>query len=226
MNSNATRAAFRASFPVLLGYLSLGLAFGLVLVSSGLPWWLAPTMALFVYAGAAQFLSVGLIAGGSGLLEIGLLTLLVNARHAVYGLSLLDKFEGTGSRKPYLVFGLTDETFALLSTILPPEGVPAADFYAALTALDQLYWISGCAAGALLGAALPFDSRGLEFSLTALFVVLLIEQLKSLKRPEPYAVGLAASLLAYFAAGPRNFYLAAMAASLGGLALLKGRLSR
>jgi 4-azaleucine resistance transporter AzlC len=224
MNRSATRAAFRASVPVLLGYLSLGTAFGLVLVDSGLPWWLSPLMATLVYAGAGQFMAVGLITAGSGALEIGLLTLLINARHAVYGLSVLDKFKDAGARKPYLVFGLTDETFALVSTLLPPEGVGAVDFYASLTALDQLYWISGCTAGALIGKALPFDSRGLDFSLTALFVVLLVEQIRSLRRIEPYAIALAASLLAYFLGAPRDFYLIAMLATLGGLALFGGRL--
>lgn len=225
MNRITTRAAFKASIPVLLGYVSLGMAFGLVLADAGLPWWLSPLMAIFVYAGAGQFMALGLIAAGSSVLEIGLLTLLINARHAVYGLSVLDKFKGTGARKPYLIFGLTDETFALISTVVPPEGVKPEDFYLGLTALDQLYWVAGCTAGALLGKALPFESKGLEFSLTALFVVLLVEQIKSVRRVEPYALALGASLLAFALGASRDFYLIALLLSLGGLALFHKRLA-
>ncbi|MBL8968045.1 MAG: AzlC family ABC transporter permease [Spirochaetaceae bacterium] len=217
-------AAFRASLPVLLGYTTIGLAFGLVLVGAGLPWWLSPLMALVVYAGAAQFMGVGLVAGGAGLAEIGLLTLLMNARHAVYGLSLLGKFSGAGRLKPYLVFGLTDETYGLLTTVEPPRGADPIHFYAALTALDQCYWFLGCLAGAILGAALPFDTTGLDFALTALFVVLLVEQIRAQRRPEPYLAALAAGALAYFLVDPRDFLLASLALAIGGLLLLRGRL--
>lgn len=217
-------AAFRASLPVLLGYTTIGLAFGLVLVGTGLPWWLSPLMALVVYAGAAQFMGVSLIAGGAGLAEIGLLTLVMNARHAVYGLSLLERFSGAGRLKPYLVFGLTDETYGLLTTVEPPRGADPIRFYAALTALDQCYWFLGCLAGALLGAALPFDTTGLDFALTALFVVLLVEQLRAQSRPEPYLAALAAGALAYLLVDSRDFLLAALALAMGGLFLLRGRL--
>jgi len=109
-------AALHASVPVLLGYITLGIAFGLMLVSANLPWWLAMVMALCIYAGAAQFMAIGLITGGASLFDIGLLTLLLNGRHAVYGLSLLQKYKHTGLRKVYLIFGLTDETYGLLTT--------------------------------------------------------------------------------------------------------------
>lgn len=217
-------AAFRASFPVLLGYTTIGLAFGLVLVGAGLPWWLSPLMAVFVYAGAAQFMGVGLIAGGVGIAELGLLTLLMNARHAVYGLSLLERFKGAGRRKPYLVFGLTDETYGLLTTVTPPPGADKIRFYALVTALDQAYWVAGCSGGALLGKALPFDTRGLDFALTALFVVLLVEQLRSVRRAEPYLVALCAGAAAYLLASPRDFLVVSLSLAVGGLALLRGRL--
>lgn len=217
-------AAFRASLPVLLGYTTIGLAFGLVLVGAGLPWWLSPLMAVFVYAGAAQFMGVGLLAAGTGPAEIGLLTLLMNARHAVYGLSLLERFRKAGAVKPYLVFGLTDETYGLLTTVAPPEGADGIRFCALVTALDQAYWVAGCAAGALLGRALPFDTSGLDFALTALFVVLLVEQLRSVRRAEPYLVAVLAAAAARLLASPRDFLLVSLALAIGGLALLRGRL--
>ncbi len=217
-------SAFKAGIPVLLGYTSIGFAFGLVLVGSGLPWWLSPLMALAVYAGAAQFMGAGLLASGALLPEIALLTLLMNARHAVYGLSVLEKYSGSGWRKPYLVFGLTDETYGLVTTIRPPAGTEPSRFYFYLTALNQFWWLLGCTMGALFGKALPFDTRGLDFAMTALFVVLLVEQTKAVKRFEPYAAAVLCALIAYFAAGPANFILAATMLICVMLLLLKPRL--
>jgi len=226
LSGHPIAAAFAASVPVLLGYTTIGFAFGLVLVGAGLPWWLSPVSALFVYAGAAQFMSVGLISGGAGVFEIALLTLVMNARHAVYGLSMLDRFSRSGKLKPYLVFGLTDETYGLLTTVKPPESCDESRFYFWLTALDQSYWVIGCAAGALFGAALPFDTKGLDFALTALFVVLLVEQTKVVSRFEPYAIAATASAVAFVLAGPRNFLLVAISIAIGGLILFRGRMER
>jgi 4-azaleucine resistance transporter AzlC len=220
----AFKSAFKASLPVLLGYTTIGLAFGLVLVGAGLPWWLSPLMAIMVYAGAAQFMGAGLLASGAGLAEIGLLTLLMNARHAVYGLSLLEPFSGSGRWKPYLVFGLTDETYGLLTTVKPPAEVEPARFYGLVTALNQSYWVTGCLVGSLVGSALPFDTTGLDFALTALFVVLLVEQFRVVKRPEPYLAALAAGGAAFFLAAPRDFLLVAISLAIGILALLRKRL--
>ncbi len=214
---NALAAALRATFPVLLGYTTLGLAFGLVLVDAGLPWWLSPVMAAFVYAGAAQFMGVGLLASGAGIGEIALMTVLLNARHLVYGLSMLDRFAGAGRFKPYLVFGLTDETYGILSTEEPPEGVDPIGFRVLVTALDQAYWFAGCAVGALAGTALPVEAEGLDFALTALFVVLLVEQVMARRPREVFLVGALASLLALILAAPRNFLLVAMGFGIAGL---------
>jgi 4-azaleucine resistance transporter AzlC len=220
----ALRAAFRASIPVLLGYLSIGLAYGLVLVGSGLPWWLAPLSALAVYAGAAQFMGIGLLVSGAGILEIALLTLLMNARHMVYGLSMLGRYAGSGRRKPYLVFSLTDETYGLLTTIDPPRGVEPGSFYAAVSALNQSYWFIGCGLGALLGQALPMRIEGLDFALSALFTVLLVEQIKTLRAWEPYLAAALGAAFAYVAASPRDFLLVSLLAALGLLTLMRGRL--
>lgn len=222
----AFRSAFKASLPVLLGYTTIGLAFGLILVGAGLPWWLSPLMAIMVYAGAAQFMGVGLLASGAGLAEIGLLTLLMNARHAVYGLSLLEAFSDSGRWKPYLVFGLTDETYGLLTTVKPPAEVQPAHFYGLITALNQSYWVTGCLVGSLVGSALPFDTTGLDFALTALFVVLLMEQLRVVKRPEPYLAALAAGGAAFLLAAPRDFLLVAISLAIGILAFLRKHLDK
>lgn len=220
----ALRAAFKAGIPVLLGYTSIGFTFGLVVVGSGLPWWASPLFAVFVYAGASQFMGAGMLAAGARPLEIAVLALLMNARHAVYGLSMLGRYSGSGWRKPYLIFGLTDETYGILTTIEPPAGVDRPSFYFALTALNQFWWTLGCTVGAVAGTALPFDTAGLDFAMTALFVVLLVEQAKSVRRWEPYAAAAAASVLAYFAVGPKNFILAATVVSAAILFALRPRL--
>jgi 4-azaleucine resistance transporter AzlC len=179
-------------------------------------------MAAFVFAGAAQFMGVGLLASGAGVGEIALMTLLLNARHLVYGLSMLDRFAGAGRFKLYLVFGLTDETYGILSTEEPPAGVDPVRFRVLVTALDQAYWFAGCTVGALAGAALPVEAEGLDFALTALFVVLLVEQVLA-KRPRAvFIVGAVASTLAWITVPPRNFLLAAI--GLGILGLMASRL--
>lgn len=217
-------AAFVAGIPVMLGYTSIGLAFGLVLVGSGLPWWLSPLMAVVVYAGAAQFMGAGLLASGAGVIEIGLLTLLMNARHAVYGLSVLERYAPARRAKPYLIFSLTDETYGLVTTVRPPEGLDPTRFYLALSALNQAWWVLGCTLGAALGKALPFDTTGLDFAMTALFTVLLVEQLRTTRRAEPYLAAIAASAVAYAFFGPANFILAATVGSCALLLALRRRL--
>ena len=221
----ALSAAFRASIPVLLGYTTLGIAFGLTLVAASLPWWLAPMMGLTVYAGAAQFMAIGLMKSGAGLFEIALLTLLMNGRHAVYGLSMLAPFRDAGAWKPYLIFGLTDETYGLLTTAKPPADVDKTKFFAAVTGLNQCYWVFGCAAGSLAGTALTLDTSGLDFALTALFIVLLVEQIRNVRRPEPYVVAVIACIIALLLS-PRNFLLIALVLAIGGLALLRSRMER
>jgi 4-azaleucine resistance transporter AzlC len=218
-------AAFRASIPVLLGYTTLGLAFGLTLVAAGLPWWLSPVMAVFIFAGAAQFMAIGLMQSGAGLFEIALLTLLMNGRHAVYGLSLLGPFRDAGKWKPYLIFGLTDETYGLLTTVKPPANVDETKFFGAITALNQSYWVLGCTVGSIIGSALSLDTTGLDFALTALFIVLLVEQIRAVRRFEPYLAAVFACIVALFVS-PRNFLLLSLALATGVLALLRGKIEQ
>lgn len=168
-------------------------------------------MALAVYAGAAQFMGVGLMAAHAGIMEAVLLTLLMNARHAVYGLSLLDEFSKAGKAKPYLIFGLTDETYGLLTTVKAPALADQTAFHTLITGLNQLYWFLGCTAGGLIGSSLPFDTQGLDFALTALFVVLLVEQIKTVKVAAPYLLALASGILALFLVSDKDFLLVSLA---------------
>jgi 4-azaleucine resistance transporter AzlC len=222
---SALRPAFSASIPVLLGYVTIGFAFGILLVKSGQPWWLAPIMSLVVYAGAAQFMAVGLLASGTGIAQIAILTLVINARHMVYGLSLLERFGACRRFKAYLVFALTDETYGILTTVEPPSGADRESFYAAVSALDQSYWVIGSLVGALIGGLVPFDGRGMEFALTALFIVLLVEQIRSVRKAAPYLVATVATGAALLLVGPANLLIVAILASIIGILPFRKALS-
>lgn len=189
MNKSLISKVFKITLPVLFGYETLGIAFGLVLTQTGYPWWLAPIMSLFIYAGAAQFIAVGLFAAGTPLYAILITEALVNIRHIVYGLSLITQYKGSGKWKPYLIFALTDETYSLLTTTDVPENCNKAQFYGMVSMMDQCYWWTGSVIGALLGQLIPFDLTGIDFSLTALFVVLTIEQIKKTKDWIPIIIG-------------------------------------
>ena len=162
MNRKTLAAAFPLTLPVLMGYLAIGVAFGLMLQSAGWGVGWAALMSLTIYAGSGQYLGVSLLAAGAPLTQVAFLTLMVNFRHLVYGLSMLEKFRGMGLRKLYMIFSLTDETYALLSSARAPEGVDKHDFFFTVALLDQSYWVLGSVIGSLLGAALA----GLLMTLT------------------------------------------------------------
>lgn len=190
------KKAFQVSIPVMMGYSVLGFAFGLLLVSFEYPWYLAPIMSIFIYAGALQFVAIGFFNVKAGMIDIAIASWFVNIRQSFYGLSLLKRFKGTGKLKPYLIFGLTDETYALLTTINDDKSLNKPWYYFFLTALNQSYWFLGSTLGAIIGSNIKFDTAGLEFSLTALFVVLCIEQYKNLQNIVPFIIGLISSILA------------------------------
>jgi len=168
--------AFKITFPVLLGYIPLGVAFGFLISGAGYHWSYALLMSIFVYAGSVQFIAVALLSAGAGLTEFLIITLLINLRHSFYGLSMLEKFSAAGKIKTYLIFALTDETYALLTTTELPGNVPKNKFYFFIAVLNHFYWITGSMLGAVLGSVIDLDLEGMSFVLTALFMVLTIEQ--------------------------------------------------
>ena len=184
--SSTTRQAFVATIPVMTGYLALGFGFGIMLKASGFPVWLAPVMSITMYAGAMQYVAVGLLSSGASLLTVGLTTFLVNARHLFYGISMLDKFKGTGKRTPYLIFALTDETYSLLCQETPH--IPLTErkhYYFCICFFNHCYWITGCTLGAVTGSLVSFNSQGIDFVLTALFITIFIEQWCSMEKHYP-----------------------------------------
>ena len=192
------------------GYLSLGIAFGLLLQSIGYgPVW-AFAMSLFIYAGSAQFLAVELLAAGATVTQVALLTFLLNFRHLFYGLSMLEKYRGTGIRKLYLIFGLTDETYALLTGYKAPEGLREKDYYVAVTLMNQFYWILGSVVGSVAGGIIPFDTTGIDFAMTALFAVLAVEQWKTHKNHIPAISGFVITIAALYLFGADHFLIPAL----------------
>lgn len=189
MDRKSLAAAFPVTVPVLMGYLAIGMAFGFMLQAIGYNFIWAFFMSLTIYAGSGQYLGVSLLSSAAALSTVAVMTLLINFRHLVYGLSMLEKFRGMGLRKFYMIFSLTDETYALLSSVQPPVGVDPRNFYFSIALLDQSYWILGSVIGAVAGALLPIDTTGIDFAMTALFVVIAVDQWSAYKRHLPALLG-------------------------------------
>ncbi|MBE6531294.1 MAG: branched-chain amino acid transporter AzlC [Ruminococcaceae bacterium] len=217
------KQAFLATVPVMTGYLVLGFGFGIVLKSNGYGILLAFLMSLLIYAGSMQYVAIGLLSGGASLITTALTTLMVNARHLFYGVSMLDKFKGTGKRKPYLIFALTDETYSLECAELPNVAEEnRSDYYFLVSVLDHIYWITGSVLGAFAGSVLKFNTEGIDFALTALFITVFVEQWLSSKDHIPALVGVAASVLCLVIFGAESFLIPAMLVIALILCLYKG----
>ena len=200
MTKTHFRIAFRLTTPVLFGYLALGMGFWLMISARRYPLFLTPFMSIFMYAGAGQYVAVGLFAAGTPLSMILITEALVNIRHIVYGLSLISKLKGTGAWKTYIVFALTDETYSILTAANVPDGADSGAFYGTIALLDHAYWIFGTVLGSLLGSALESKTAlplgGVDFALTALFAVLLIDRIKQSKDFAPPLIGAACTAMA------------------------------
>ncbi|GGY55746.1 branched-chain amino acid ABC transporter permease [Bacterioplanes sanyensis] len=191
---SVNQLALRTSLPVLFGYLPLGAAFGVLFAELGHHWLYATAMGLFIYAGAGQFLAVGLLANQAALTEMVIATLLLNARHLFYGLSLLNRIRSRGWRRWYQIFSLTDETYSLLSSTRAPQGIDEGQLQLRIAAFNQIYWVLGCTLGAFIGSQVSFSTAGIEFVLPALFMVLAIEQYHSIREPWPFWLALSIGL--------------------------------
>lgn len=219
--SSALRAAFPLTLPVMAGYLVLGMGFGILLQSKGYHFGWAILMSLTIYAGSMQYVAVDLLSGGATLVATALMTLMVNARHLFYGISMLGKYKGLGRKRFFLIFGLCDETFSIASTAQPPEGVDRGSFYFFVTLFDYLYWVGGTLLGGLLGSVIPFSTEGLDFALTALFVVLFLGQLENAGSRIYGLIGTVCSLAVLLLAGADNMVIPSMIVIL--IVLLIGR---
>ena len=204
--------AISATLPVMAGYLILGFGFGIIMKANGFSTALAAAMSIFIYAGSMQYLAVSLLASKASLLSTLMATLLVNARHLFYGISLLELYRDTGKKKPYLIFALTDETYSLVTQKRPPAGISRTTYCFLVSLLDHIYWILGCALGSWVGAVAPINFEGVEFFLTALFVTLFVEQWLSTQNHRPALIGVVTTIVCLLIFGKEIFLIPAMVA--------------
>ncbi len=222
---NALKAAFPATIPVLLGYVFVGIAFGVVLRAQGYGLVWAALMSVCIYAGSMQFVTVALLATGVSPAVAAVTTLLVNFRHLFYGLTMLERFAPLDRwRKGYMIFALTDETYSLYCGSRAPAGVDERWFLFWVALLDQSYWIIGSCIGSLAGSVLPFSPRGIDFAMTALFVVMLLEQLRAARAALPAVIGAVAAVAGLLVFGAQNFLLPAMLVMTAALIALRPQL--
>lgn len=219
--AKAFRAAFPFTVPVLTGYLFIGTAFGVMFQEKGYNFLWAIVMSILVYAGSGQYLAVNFFAPGVNLLQVIFLEFMVNIRHIFYGLSLLERFSEMGKKKLYMIFSLTDETYSLFFVTKIPKDVDEHKFMFAIALLDQLYWITGSAIGAIAGSVIPFDAAGIDFAMTALFVVIFVEQWMTSITHLPALIGIVTGVVCLLVFGSENFILPTMICIL--VILLSGR---
>lgn len=222
----AFRKAFPYTIPVLTGYLFIGIAFGVMFAEKGYSFLWAMLMSLMVYAGSGQYLAVNFFVPGISFLHVIFMTLMVNIRHIFYGISLLEKFNQMGLKRWYMIFGLTDETYSLLCTTKIPEDVEEEKFLFAISIMNQSYWVIGSAIGGLAGTLIPFNSEGIDFAMTALFVVIFVEQWMDLRNRIPEMIGVAAAVICLQIFGADGFVLPSMLLIIFVLFLGRTRLER
>ena len=247
MRQNIIKQAFIKSLPVMAGYVVLGIGFGILLRGAGYGVLWAFAMSAFIYAGSMQYVGVSLLTGGASILTTALTTFMVNARHLFYSISMVDRYKDAGKYKPYMIFALTDETYSLLSggedpfvglresedrdeeeiragksdSIGSQEALNMYRFWVSL--FDQSYWVTGCVLGSLLGAVIPFSTKGIEFSMTALFIASFTEQWLTTRDHLPALTGLLSTLVCLVIFGAERFLIPAMLLITLILTLVRGR---
>jgi 4-azaleucine resistance transporter AzlC len=206
----ALKAAFPYTIPIFAGFWFLGLTYGIYMNVSGFSFWYPLLMSLTIFGGSLEFVAVAMLMQPFAPLQTFVMTIMIQARHLFYGIAMLEKFKGTGWKKPYLIFGMCDESFSINHTVDIPAGVDKGWFMFFVTLLNQLYWVSGATLGGLLGSVLTFNTDGLEFCMTAMFVVIFMEQwLKEEKHYTAY-IGLAAAGVCLLIFGADSFLLPTM----------------
>ncbi len=195
MNVKTTKKAFISTLPVMAGYVVLAIGFGILMNAKGYGIFWALAMSVFIYAGSMQYLAIDLLTGGVSLITAAITTLMVNGRHLFYGISMIDKYKNTGLKKPYLIFALTDETYSLNCATAPEDVENKSLYYFLVSVFNQSYWVIGTLIGSVLGNIIPFNTKGIDFALTALFVTIFVEQYKSAKNHIPSIVGIVCSII-------------------------------
>ena len=215
--------AFPYTVPIFAGFWFLGLTYGIYMNVSGFPFWYPMVMSLTIFAGSVEFVAVDMLQGAFNPIQALTLTLMINARHLFYGIAMLDRFRGTGWKKPYLIFGMCDESFSINASVRIPPNVDRGWFMFFVTLLNHLYWFTGASLGGIFGSVLTFPTEGLSFVMTAMFVVIFLEQWLKDRDHTPALLGLGLTLLCRLCFGADDFLIPSMLAILAGLTLLRGR---
>jgi len=210
INKNIVGQAFIKTIPVLSGYMVLGMGFGIMLESNGFGIIWSLLMSGFIYAGSMQYVAIPLMVSGVNLLTAALTTVMVNGRHLFYGISMIDRYKNAGKKKPYMIFALTDETYSLVCNGEYPEGEDEHTFYFLMSLFNHSYWITGSLIGSIIGAAISFNTAGIDFCMTALFVTVVVEQWLSTKQHLPAIIGFAGSLICLIIFGADSFMIPSM----------------
>ena len=205
LRNGLLKEVIKDTLPVTAGYVILGMGFGIIMVANGWSPWYPIAMSLFIYAGSMQYAAIGLFTGGASFLTVALTTLAVNARHLFYGISMLGKYKHAGLRKPYLIFALTDETYSLVCS-----NDKSMDYCFWVSLLDHSYWVLGTVLGAVLGSAIRFNPKGMDFALTALFLTVFLNQWLANKDHFPALTGVLCSVVMLMVFGPSQFLIPAM----------------
>lgn len=222
----AFHSAFPYTIPIFAGFWFLGLTYGIYMNVSGFSFWYPMLMSLTIFAGSVEFVAVNMLMGAFNPMQALAMTLMINARHLFYGISMLDKYKGTGWKKFYLIFGMCDESFSINYTAEIPGDVDKGWFMFFVTLLNHFYWFSGATLGGLFGALIHFNTEGLDFVMTAMFVVIFMEQWMKDRKHTSALLGLGLSALCLIAFGADHFIIPAMAAILVVLTLLRKRMEK
>lgn len=207
---NAFVAAFPHTLPIMAGFLFLGVSYGIYAGASGFSFIYPLVMSFTIFGGSLEFVAVSMLLGSFAPLQTLMVSLLIQARHLFYGISMLEKFKGTGLKKFYLIFGLCDETFSINCSATPPENVDKGWFMFFVTLLNQLYWVLGATIGGILGSLIEIDLKGIEFVMTAMFVVIFLEQWLKDKKHFSAMIGILASVVCLIIWGRDNFLIPTM----------------
>lgn len=230
MVSKKIKAAFFAAFPntipILAGFLFLGIAYGIYMNQSGFKFYYPMFMSFIIFAGSVEFATVSWLLGSFDPVNIFFLTLMINARHLFYGLSMLEKYNIPGWKKLYLIYGMCDESFSINATVDVPKDIDKGLFMFFVTMLNQIYWVAGATIGGIFGSFIPFDTKGLEFVMTALFVVIFLENWLKEKDHSASVIGLFISFICLTIFKGTNFIIPSMIIVLSVLTLLRGRLQK
>lgn len=218
--------AFPYTVPIFAGFLFLGLTYGIYMHVSGFSFWYPMLMSLTIYGGSLEFVAVSMLLAPYAPLQTLIMSVMIQARHLFYGISMLDKFRGLGWKKPYLIFGMCDETFSINCTAQIPDGIDRGWFYFFVTLLNHLYWFAGATLGGLLGSLIHFNTEGLEFVMTSMFVVIFLEQWGREKRHISAYIGLAASILCLLVFGADSFLIPTMVCITAFLTFLRRPIER